>query len=238
MWNVHVQNSSWNRSLLCQTLKLHFWLSFGYRSGYRSGPRPRNRKCVHQRETISCCVMAGFIWLQASQKWFPQLQYCCERGHSIKGIKQNHLRAEAFYYLSMAGSAKEQIWVKGFRPSLQAQSQSTAYLRFFILVLCTSTAAVRCRTASWNEYSKSAGDSNVSKAWNNANPGFWRNSFVPKRVCGICADLGPCTATKLATNHKLHFGIVAYMDAYGITTALSRAARCLAMGTSKQARFM
>jgi hypothetical protein len=32
--------------------------------------------------------------LQDSQEWFPQLRFCCEHGHSSKGINKNHLRDE------------------------------------------------------------------------------------------------------------------------------------------------
>ena len=43
--------------LLCLTLELDFWLSFGHRPGYPSGPRQKNRKCTrYQKETVPCCV--------------------------------------------------------------------------------------------------------------------------------------------------------------------------------------
>ena len=122
MWNVRSQNSSWNQSLPCLALKLHFWLSFCYRSGCRSG-RPRNRKSTYQRqrETLSCCVwLAPFYYRLARND--SHLRFCCERGHSTKGINQDHLRAEGFCYLSMARSTKKNIWVEVFRPSLHAQT--------------------------------------------------------------------------------------------------------------------
>ena len=109
MWNVHSQNSSWNQSLPCLALKLHFWLSFCCRSGCRSG-RPRNRKSAYQRqrETFSCCVwLAPFYYRLARND--SHLRFCCERGHSTKGINQDHLRAEGFCYLSMARSTKKNI---------------------------------------------------------------------------------------------------------------------------------
>ena len=67
-------------------------LSFGCRSGYRSGQLPRNRECTNQSDTFSCCVLLSP--LQDSQEWFPQLRFCCEHGHSSKGINKNHLRDE------------------------------------------------------------------------------------------------------------------------------------------------
>ena len=117
MWNVHSQNSSWNQSLPCLALKLHFWLSFCCLSGCRSG-RPRNRKSAYQRqrETFSCCVwLAPFYYRLARND--SHLRFCCERGHSTKGINQDHLRAEGFCYLSMARSTRK-TYLSGSFPSI------------------------------------------------------------------------------------------------------------------------
>ena len=121
MWNVHSQNSSWNQSLPCLALKLHFWLSFCCRSGCRSG-RPRNRKSAYQRqrETLSCCVwLAPFYYRLARND--SHLRFCCERGHSTKGINQDPSESRRFIF-QWQGQQTKHIWVEGFRPSLHAQT--------------------------------------------------------------------------------------------------------------------
>ena len=55
-------------SALPIALEVDFWLSFSYRSGYRSGPRPRNRKCACLRikETP---FLAVYGWLHMTTGW-------------------------------------------------------------------------------------------------------------------------------------------------------------------------
>ena len=83
------------------------------------GATTKKQKLHLSKRNFPLLCVAGSIWLQASREWFPQLRFCCERRHSTKGIKQNHLRAEGFCYLSMAGSTKDiSEWKVSDRPSM------------------------------------------------------------------------------------------------------------------------